>query len=417
LVKAEAAHLVVAQRHDEILQALTTAVGELGLELPDAASMTTWFVAAERLAVAATAAVEAELQFEPAADRVAKATEHSQRCRHELDRLLTARGVTASPPDDSFVEWLGAYEQASRDADDLRTAQVELAERRSEFDRVLQPVAAEVASWSWDSINMQLERHEDDARHRDALLVELSRAEAAAGGARANDPKIAELLVRHRSDEALMVLLRQVEEQIATADRHRVELVERRTQLRFEIDQLEGHEVLPGLQLRRSGLESQRDELEREEQAVSIAAGILGEVIDKYERDHQDPLVKRAQQRIASVVDGWGTLLYSRAADGKVVIERDGDGGRLDDARLSDGGRALLYLGIRLACIERDAERRGIRLPVICDDALIHFDDERTRAGLRLLSDTSLRHQVVLFTCERSTRDLAVAHGAVAIEM
>ncbi|MEI2420028.1 hypothetical protein V6O07_07125, partial [Arthrospira platensis SPKY2] len=127
--------------------------------------------------------------------------------------------------------------------------------------------------------------------------------------------------------------------------------------------------MLPELQLRRGGLESQRNDLESEEQALTIAAGILGEVIDRYEREHQDPLVKRAQQRIASVVDGWGTLLYSRAADGKVLIERDGDGGRLDDARLSDGGRALLYLGIRLACIERDAERRGIRLPVICDDA------------------------------------------------
>ena len=100
-----------------------------------------------------------------------------------------------------------------------------------------------------------------------------------------------------------------------------------------------------------------------------------------------------------------------------MLIERDGFGGKLIDERLSDGGRALLYLGIRLAFAKKDAEKRGIRLPLICDDPFIHFDDDRTAASIKMFKSIAEQHQVILFTCEESTLDMARAQGAHVIKI
>ena len=39
-------------------------------------------------------------------------------------------------------------------------------------------------------------------------------------------------------------------------------------------------------------------------------------------------------------------------------------------------------------------------VPIVLDDALVRFDDERLRAALRLLRQEAEARQVVLFTCQ-----------------
>ncbi len=48
---------------------------------------------------------------------------------------------------------------------------------------------------------------------------------------------------------------------------------------------------------------------------------------------------------------------------------------------------------------------------------LAHFDDERTAASIDIFKSISEQHQVILFTCEEGTRDLAEARGAKVIEI
>ena len=119
---------------------------------------------------------------------------------------------------------------------------------------------------------------------------------------------------------------------------------------------------------------------------------------------------------MSEIVPGWGTVIKTRD-DGKLVIQRVGPDGRVGDHAISDGGRALLYLAIRLAFAQQDASRRQIALPIICDDPLVHFDDDRQQAAVQLLKRVSAQHQVVLFTCEGDTRDHAASLGARVIEM
>lgn len=70
-----------------------------------------------------------------------------------------------------------------------------------------------------------------------------------------------------------------------------------------------------------------------------------------------------------------------------------------------------MYLALRLAALEHVLDQRG-PLPVILDDLFVHFDDERTEAGLRVLTELSSRTQVLLVSHHR-----AVAQSATHVEV
>ena len=77
---------------------------------------------------------------------------------------------------------------------------------------------------------------------------------------------------------------------------------------------------------------------------------------------------------------------------------------------LSDGARDQLYLALRLASLERFAERNE-PMPLVLDDVLIHFDEQRARAALAVLADFSATAQVLFFT--HSARLCELAREAV----
>ena len=67
----------------------------------------------------------------------------------------------------------------------------------------------------------------------------------------------------------------------------------------------------------------------------------------------------------------------------------------------SDGTVDQLYLALRLAV----AEELTPEAPLILDDALVRFDDERMKAALAILRELSDKRQVILFTCQQREKD------------
>jgi hypothetical protein len=58
-----------------------------------------------------------------------------------------------------------------------------------------------------------------------------------------------------------------------------------------------------------------------------------------------------------------------------------------------------LFLALRLSLVTQYAQR-GIRLPLVLDDVLVHFDAQRAKAASRVLRDfADLGHQIFVFTC------------------
>ena len=73
-------------------------------------------------------------------------------------------------------------------------------------------------------------------------------------------------------------------------------------------------------------------------------------------------------------------------------------------ALLSQGAADQLYLAVRLAICDMVLPRDSAA-PLLLDDALVNFDDERMAAALDYLVELSQRRRVLLFTCQRREAD------------
>ncbi len=81
----------------------------------------------------------------------------------------------------------------------------------------------------------------------------------------------------------------------------------------------------------------------------------------------------------------------------EIRLAENADARAITTKSLSTGTAAQLYLSVRLAMCEMLAKIECA--PIVLDDALIAFDDERCKDALQYLSEFSSHKQVLLFTC------------------
>ena len=116
------------------------------------------------------------------------------------------------------------------------------------------------------------------------------------------------------------------------------------------------------------------------------------------------------QNRFSPALSRRAGKLFSRLTGGKyesVLLDRTfsaqagetGESVSHDAQLLSLGTLDQLYLAVRLAICE-SALPADDPPPIVLDDALVRFDDERCRAALELLLEESKSRQILLFTCQ-----------------
>ena len=329
--------------------------------------------------------------------------------------LLAPRGIPMAVANGAFDAWLLDYEEAVKAVETSRLARDKVDVLRTKFDGLIVGIRSEFAGMTPEAIVARLSDVRDQVGTRRNAEAKVREEQHKVTGANMDAAEVHEVLAEYPTVAELSVQINLIDDEIRHQRTGRDELISRRTDLARDLDDLRATEVLAGLALTRGQIEEDLVEAEAKVKALELAYEILGEVIDTYERDNQDPVVATASGLIAEVVPDWGSIIMSRNEKGEPVIERHGRDGRFGEHVISDGGRALLYLGIRLAFAAKDAERRNVSLPIICDDPLVHFDDDRQLAAVQLLSRVSSDHQVVLFTCEERTRDYAASLGAKVI--
>ena len=132
---------------------------------------------------------------------------------------------------------------------------------------------------------------------------------------------------------------------------------------------------------------------------VRLAKYLLEQHIDDYRSKNQGPILARAGDIFTQLTLEKYSGIETDAADNgqPIILAKRANAGSLDVKVLSTGTRDQLYLSLRLAALEQYATGER-NLPLILDDLFVHFDDDRTRAGLRVLEDLSTSVQVLLFT-------------------
>ena len=327
------------------------------------------------------------------------------------------RGIDPGLVNSEFDKWLANYETAVGVGVSLATERSALFGLQARLHEFTAPVESEIVGLTPQAVESRVTEMKSAVNKRQGAEGAVREAQVKVRAANLDTPEALALLKElpeiadlHREQEI-------VSSAAGEKRKERDELKERLGEIRSEVNRMEATEVLPGLILMKGGLEDAHHEATVRHLTLSQAHQLLGAAIDEHERDNQDPVVAKASALIAAVVPDWGTVIKTRDDDNKFVIQRISADGRINERAISDGGRALLYLAIRLAFAEQYAQEKQIALPIICDDPLIHFDDKRQKAAVQLLKMTSDRHQVVLFTCESTTRDLAESMGAKVIEM
>jgi uncharacterized protein YhaN len=132
---------------------------------------------------------------------------------------------------------------------------------------------------------------------------------------------------------------------------------------------------------------------------VVLARTLLQKQIADYRERNQGPILTRASQLFRNLTLGRYAGLDTDVDDSgvPVILAKTSVGSSIDVARLSTGARDQLYLALRLAALEHFVQQDR-RLPLILDDLFVHFDDDRTETGLRVLQELSGHVQVLLFT-------------------
>jgi uncharacterized protein YhaN len=129
-----------------------------------------------------------------------------------------------------------------------------------------------------------------------------------------------------------------------------------------------------------------------------LAAAVLERVVKQYRDRHEGPLLKRAGELFARITAGsFNRLSADYDEDKQVLLGVRPNDERVNVAGMSQGTRDQLFLALRVAAIEQHIGGRG-PFPVIVDDLLVQFDDDRALATLAVLTELSAKTQVLFFT-------------------
>lgn len=137
--------------------------------------------------------------------------------------------------------------------------------------------------------------------------------------------------------------------------------------------------------------------LQEEYDAIALAMTALEQANTTLQNRFSPALGARAAEIFAALTAGkYDKVLLSN--DLSLSAEAAGDPMSRSIQQLSQGAADQLYLAVRLAICDMvlPAEKH---IPLILDDALVTFDDDRLRAALDYLLSESKNRQILLFTC------------------
>ena len=169
-------------------------------------------------------------------------------------------------------------------------------------------------------------------------------------------------------------------------------------QSRGRLDSLGGYDEL---EARRQALAAQLETLRARQQALLLAAGTLEAANNELTSRFSPRLVQQASE-IFSALTG---RRYARVhVDRQMNLEAGAQDAAMRRLLSLSGGTAdQLYLAVRLA-ICRLLLPEGA--PIVLDDALVMFDDERLQLALDLLHREAADRQILLFTCQSREKAL-----------
>jgi uncharacterized protein YhaN len=194
------------------------------------------------------------------------------------------------------------------------------------------------------------------------------------------------------------------------------EISQRRGRLEQELNQLNASQSAAQAEAVCQDLRLQRWDLVRRHGVLLLVGACLEQAMQRFRLDAQPSLLQKASNLLSRTSAGAYEWLGSNIFDQKPGQDPDltakpGPGAmERQSEMLSRGTRDQLYLSLRLA-LAQEITAGQEPVPLLLDDPLVNFDDERLAASLKMLSELGSERQVVLFTCHRTQYEILRATG------
>ena len=146
------------------------------------------------------------------------------------------------------------------------------------------------------------------------------------------------------------------------------------------------------------------------ERLPRLALFLFEKVRQQYEHERQPRILRKASRFLEAMTEGRYRRVWTPLAE-RVLLAEDHSGNLRRVDELSRGTREQLFLSLRLA-LASDWSARGVQLPLILDDVLVNFDEERVRAACRTLAEfAGPRQQILLLTCHEHITNICYELG------
>lgn len=281
-------------------------------------------------------------------------------------------------------------EQLSRLDDDAPGLQAALEKAEADF-RALQAQAHD------DDLESVLVRFELRRKYRDGLADQTDLLEGLARGV-----ELEQFLVEVESCDPVAL-----QDEAAGLESMGATLQEERDRAREALDDLRREERV----LREAGDQAAHYRQQAADLRAAIAAhyqrfrqlhhaiAFLRDQIEAWREKVQGPMMGRTSAFFRTMTGGAFGRVVARPDDHDVVrlLAIRASGEEVPADGLSEGTRDQLFLALRLAAIDLHLENHPA-MPLILDDLLMTFDDERVKALLPVLAELSEKTQVLIFT-------------------
>ena len=171
--------------------------------------------------------------------------------------------------------------------------------------------------------------------------------------------------------------------------------------VRSQLDQSRGRVAALGdpaeLEAKREALTAHAEALTKRYDALELALGAL-ENANSELQTRFSPQISALAGRLLGEMTGerYDTILLG--SDLRAEARERGELVTRQLLYLSGGTADQVYLAVRLAICKLAL---GEDVPIVLDDALVRFDDERMRAALTLLRQEAGTRQIILFSCQK----------------
>lgn len=368
------------------------------------------------------------MKVRTACERYAVGFQHRERCR-VADELQRERTQAAMPPIPAFSlaihETPGSY---LRRVSDLRTGAAQTLAADAQQAQLRAQVEATKRAYTSALDSARDAKAQCEGRFAELQAVSLAQLESARGQTRAHEEVLREVASLESSIAAgaARIELRladarvpsELAQDMAAAARARRDEAHRATleataslaTLRHAFEQGAGEGVRAvELAERRAQASARIEELLARYVPLRAASHLLRAALLRHRDARLAPLLEAASRYMKCLSNGAYDRVSLSDSDEEPVLQVSSSSELARSVmQLSDGTRDQLGLAARLAYEE--LQHGDAPLPLVLDDVLVHFDDERAASALRALSALCTKRPLLLLTHHQHVVDLARAH-------